>query len=123
MVYQEVPNKRFTNNFYTFRIPPLPPLKINLLRLCFRTVYVASTAAFAMIFPYFNGVLGVLGALNFWPLAIYFPVEMHLVQNKIGTWTVKWIVLRTFSLICLVVTIITLVASIACDNHISAKSS
>ncbi|KAK0599664.1 hypothetical protein LWI29_007397 [Acer saccharum] len=60
------PTSRFVNNFYTFKnIPPLPPLKINLLRVCFRTAYVASTTAVAMIFPYFNDVLIVLGALNF----------------------------------------------------------
>ncbi|TXG68044.1 hypothetical protein EZV62_009319 [Acer yangbiense] len=87
---KKFPTSRFVNNFYTFKnIPPLPPLKINLLRVCFRTAYVASTTAVAMIFPYFNDVLGVLGALNFWPLAIYFPVEMYMVQNKIENWTRK----------------------------------
>ncbi|KAK2640048.1 hypothetical protein Ddye_027843 [Dipteronia dyeriana] len=119
---KKFPTSRFVNNFYTFKnIPPLPPLKINLLRVCFRTAYVASTTAVAMIFPYFNDVLGVLGALSFWPLAIYFPVEMYMVQNKIDSWTRKWIVVRTFSLFCLFVTIISLVASI--EGLISAKSS
>ncbi|TXG68045.1 hypothetical protein EZV62_009320 [Acer yangbiense] len=39
---KEFPTSRFVNNFYTFRIIPplLPPLKINLSRLCFRTAYV-----------------------------------------------------------------------------------
>ncbi|KDP36331.1 hypothetical protein JCGZ_09546 [Jatropha curcas] len=106
------PRSGFVNEFYTFKLPLFPPLQVNLLRVCFRTAYVASTTAIAMVFPYFNQVLGVLGALNFWPLAIYFPVEMYFVQKKIGPWTRKWIVLRTFSVVCLLVTILGLIGSI-----------
>ncbi|KDO74015.1 probable amino acid permease 7 isoform X1 [Citrus sinensis] len=116
---RKYPSSGFVNNFYTFKLPLLPPLRVNILRLCFRTAYVVSTTAVAIIFPYFNQVLGVLGALNFWPLAIYFPVEMYFVQKKIGAWTRKWIVLRTFSFICLLVTIIGLIGSI--EGLISAK--
>ncbi|KAI9185859.1 hypothetical protein LWI28_011356 [Acer negundo] len=116
---KKYPTSQFVNNFYTFKFPSLPPLKINLLRISFRTAYVMSTTAIAMIFPYFNQVLGVLGALNFWPLAIYFPVEMYFVQKKIGAWTKQWIVLRIFSFICLLVTIIGLIGSI--EGLISAK--
>ncbi|POO02888.1 Amino acid transporter, transmembrane domain containing protein [Trema orientale] len=99
----------------------LPVLQLNLLRLCFRTAYVVSTTGIAMLFPYFNQVLGVLGALNFWPLAIYFPVEMYFVQKKIGPWTRKWIVLRTFSFICFLVTVVGLIGSL--EGLISAKFS
>lgn len=116
---RKYPSSGFVNNFYTFKLPLLPPLRVNILRLCFRTAYVVSTTAIAIIFPYFNQVLGVLGALNFWPLAIYFPVEMYFVQKKIGAWTRKWIVLRTFSFICLLVTIVGLIGSI--EGLISAK--
>ncbi|KAK1581160.1 hypothetical protein Q3G72_003713 [Acer saccharum] len=116
---RKYPTSGFVNNFYTFKLPSLPPLKINLLRISFRTAYVMSTTAIAMIFPYFNQVLGVLGALNFWPLAIYFPVEMYFVQKKIGAWTKQWIVLRIFSFICFLVTIIGLIGSI--EGLISAK--
>ncbi|CAN6450490.1 unnamed protein product [Victoria cruziana] len=71
------PNQGFINKFYTIKIPCLPPYRTNFFRICFRTAYVASTTGIAMLFPYFNEVLGVLGALNFWPLAIYFPVQMY----------------------------------------------
>ncbi|KAL7248994.1 hypothetical protein ACSBR1_011209 [Camellia fascicularis] len=93
----------------------------NLLRLCFRTTYVASTTVIAMIFPYFNQVLGVLGALNFWPISIYFPVEMYFVQMNIGAWSTKWIALHAFSIVCLLVTMFALVGSI--EGLISAKLS
>ncbi|XP_058114663.1 probable amino acid permease 7 [Magnolia sinica] len=98
-IAQKYPSSGFVNNLYTVQIPCLPPYQINLLRICFRTAYVVSTTGIAMLFPYFNPVLGVLGALNFWPLAIYFPVEMYSVQRKIGPWTRKCVVLQTFGLV------------------------
>ncbi|KAG8661437.1 probable amino acid permease 7 isoform X2 [Manihot esculenta] len=106
------PRSWFVNKPYTLKLPLFPPLHVNPLRLCFRTAYVASTTTIAMAFPYFNQVLGVLGALNFWPLAIYFPVEMYFVQKNIGAWTRKWIVLKMFSLLCFLFTIMGLIGSI-----------
>ncbi|WOK94130.1 putative amino acid permease 7 [Canna indica] len=113
------PNSGFVNKFYTIQFPLLPSYKLNLFRLCFRTVYVACTTGLAMLFPYFNDVLGVLGALNFWPLAIYFPVEMYFVQRKISTWTRKWIVLKVFSIGCLLVSVFALIGSV--EGVISEK--
>ncbi|XP_052207862.1 probable amino acid permease 7 [Diospyros lotus] len=105
-------SSEFMNKEYALKLPLLPALRLNLLRLCFRTIYVACTTLIAMLFPYFNQVLGVLGAINFWPLSIYFPVEMYLVQKNIRGWTTEWIVLRCFSIACLLVTISALVGSI-----------
>ncbi|KAI3419895.1 Aa_trans domain-containing protein [Psidium guajava] len=115
------PNSRFVNKFYTFRLPLVPAIRMNLCSLCFRTVFVISTTGIAMVFPYFNSVLGVLGALNFWPLAIYFPVEMYFVQKKIGAWTRKWVILRTFSFVCFLVTVLSFIGSF--EALISAKLS
>ena len=91
----------------------LPAFRLNLFRLCFRTAYVVSTTAIALVFPYFNEILGVLGALNLWPLAIYFPVEMYIVQRKVETWSTKWIFLKIFSFALMVVSVVALVGSIA----------
>ncbi|KAA8527116.1 hypothetical protein F0562_008655 [Nyssa sinensis] len=115
------PNSGFMNNFYTFKLPLLPAFQLNPFRLCFRTAYVISTTGLAIVFPYFNQVLGVLGAVNFWPLAIYFPVEMYFVQRKIGAWTRKWVVLQTFSVVCLLVSLLALIGSV--EGLISAKLS
>ncbi|KAJ4838125.1 hypothetical protein Tsubulata_045027 [Turnera subulata] len=115
------PNSKFVSNFYSIKIPMLPTFHINLFRVCFRSVYVASATAIATSFPYFNEVIGLLGAFSFWPLTIYFPVEMYFAQKSIGTWTRKWIVLRTFSLVCLLVSIVGLIGSIA--GLVSAKLS
>ncbi|GAV74780.1 Aa_trans domain-containing protein, partial [Cephalotus follicularis] len=118
---KKFPGSEFVNKFFILKLPLLPVCQVNLFRLCFRTTYVVSTTAIAMIFPYFNSVLGVLGALNFWPLTVYFPVEMYFVQKKIGAWTRKWILLRTFSLVCLIVTMLGLIGSI--ESIIRAKLS
>lgn len=106
------PNSKFVNKEHRIKLPLLHDFKLNLLRLCFRTAYVASTTGVAILFPYFNQVLGVIGALNFWPLAIYFPVEMYLAQNNIRAWTRTWTVLQAFKILGLLCNIIALVGSI-----------
>ncbi|KAL6899440.1 hypothetical protein ACP4OV_006098 [Aristida adscensionis] len=107
------PESTFVNSFYTIRVPGLPiSYRLNLQRLCFRMAYVASTTGLAMLFPYFNEVLGVLGAITFWPLVIYLPVEMYCVQKSILPWTPKWVALQAFSAVCLVVGAFALVGSV-----------
>jgi len=77
--------------------------RVNVFRLCFRTAYVAATTALAVWFPYFNQVIGLLGAFTFWPLAIYFPVEMYLARNKVTPWTKQWLAIHGFSSVCLLI--------------------
>ncbi|XP_019194331.1 PREDICTED: probable amino acid permease 7 [Ipomoea nil] len=109
---ERFPRSRVLMKPHALKLPYLPAFRLSLFRLCFRTAYVASTTGIAMLFPYFNQVLGVLGAVTFWPLAVYFPVEMYIVQRKIGGWTRKWVFLQIFSMICLCVSIVGLVGSI-----------
>ncbi|WJX37366.1 hypothetical protein P8452_25134 [Trifolium repens] len=121
---RKYPNSGFVNDFHKVKLPLLPAFQINLFRFCFRTTYVISTTGLAILFPYFNLVLGVLGAINFWPLAIYFPVEMYFVQKKVGAWTRKWIVLRIFSFACFLVTMVGFIGSFEgiISEKISGKS-
>lgn len=84
-------------------LPLLGRCRVNLFRLCFRTVYVAATTALAVLFPYFNQVIGLRGAFTFWTLSIYFPVEMYLVQAKVASWTRRWLAIELFSLTCLLI--------------------
>nr|XP_043605842.1 probable amino acid permease 7 isoform X2 [Erigeron canadensis] len=86
--------------------------RVNLLRLCFRSAYVVSTMGVAMLFPYFNEVLAFSGSIIYWPLTIYFPVEMYFVHKRIVPWTGKWIVLRMYSIFSFIVTIFVLVGSL-----------
>ncbi|CAL5334657.1 unnamed protein product [Camellia sinensis] len=118
---EKYPSSGFVNDNYILVLPLLPAFRLNLFRLCFRTAYVASTTGVAIIFPYFNQVLGVAATLNFWPLIVYFPVEMYIVQKNIGKWTRKWITLHIYSSICLPVATFALVGSI--EGLITAKYS
>jgi amino acid permease len=76
---------------------------LNVFRLCYRTAYVAAATAVAVWFPYFNQVVGLIGAFSFWPLAIHFPVEMYITQAQVAPWTARWITIRAFSAACLLV--------------------
>ncbi|KAK1297433.1 putative amino acid permease 7 [Acorus calamus] len=104
------PENAFINDFYM--IPFAPSYKTNLFRLCFRTMYVVSTTCVGMLFPYFNQVLGLIGAISFWPIAIYFPVEMYSVKNKIGAWTGRWVALQSFSIVSLLISLAAFVGSV-----------
>ncbi|XP_066332416.1 probable amino acid permease 7 isoform X1 [Miscanthus floridulus] len=83
--------------------PLLGTRRVDVFRLCIRTAYVAATTALAVWFPYFNQVIGLLGAFTFWPLGVYFPVEMYLTRNKVAPWTNQWLVIHAFSLGCLLI--------------------
>lgn len=85
---------------------------MNLLRVFFRTAYVASITGVGIAFPYFNQVIGVAGAINFWPVVIYFPIEMYLVQKNIGSRTTAWVILRLYSLISLIVILFAFIGSV-----------
>ncbi|XP_065859098.1 probable amino acid permease 7 [Euphorbia lathyris] len=115
------PENEFINKEYSLKLPLFPAFRLNSFRLCFRTAYVVSTTAIAMVFPYFNEVIGLMGALNFWPLTIYFPVRMYLRQRKIEAWTVKWVMLQVFSIVVFCVAAFALVGSV--EGVISAKLS
>ena len=66
-----------------------------------------------MVFPYFNELLGLLGALNLWPLVIYFPVEMYIVQRKVEAWSQKWVLLQIFIGVLMVFSTLALIGSVS----------
>ncbi|KDP32819.1 hypothetical protein JCGZ_12111 [Jatropha curcas] len=96
---------------------PIPGLKssynLNLFRLVFRTVFVIFTTVISMLLPFFNDIVGLLGALGFWPLTVYFPVEMYIAQKKIPKWSTRWLCLQILSAACLIITIAAAAGSIA----------
>lgn len=65
-----------------------------------------------MLFPFFNDFLGLLGSLSFWPLTVFFPVEMHISQAKVPKYSAKWIALKMLSFVCLIVSLIAAAGSI-----------
>lgn len=66
-----------------------------------------------MLMPFFNDVVGFLGALGFWPLTVYFPVEMYIVQKKVPKWSTQWICLQLLSLACFIISVAAAAGSIA----------
>lgn len=106
------PNSRFINDLYGVHIPFYGLYNVNFFRLVWRTAFVVSTTSIAILFPFFNDVLGILGAMNFWPLTVYFPVEMYIAHAKIKRWTTKWIFLQTLSFVCLLVSLTAAVGSL-----------
>ncbi|GJW67119.1 probable amino acid permease 7 isoform X2 [Tanacetum coccineum] len=109
---EKFPESEFARDIQSLKVSLFPEFRINPLRLCFRTTYVIFTMGVAMLFPYFNEVVAFAGSIIFWPLTIYFPVEMYFVQKKIVPWSGKWILLRIYSTFCLFVTTFTLAGSI-----------
>ncbi|XP_047324544.1 amino acid permease 4-like [Impatiens glandulifera] len=86
---------------------------VNFFRIVWRTMFVVVTTLIAMLMPFFNDVVGLLGALGFWPLTVYFPIQMYISQKKIRKWSSRWIALQTLSATCLVVSVAAAVGSIA----------
>ncbi|XP_071721900.1 amino acid permease 3-like [Rutidosis leptorrhynchoides] len=94
-------------------IPGCKPFNMSLFRIVWRTIFVILTTLISMLLPFFNDVVGLLGALGFWPLTVYFPVEMYISQKKIPKWSTRWLCLQILSIACLVITIAAAAGSIA----------
>ncbi|PKI42465.1 hypothetical protein CRG98_037138 [Punica granatum] len=113
-VIKAFPNTTFFTHEFEISIPFYnKPYKLSLFRLVWRTVFVMVTTTIAMLLPFFNDVVGLLGAIGFWPLTVFFPIEMYIEQMKIQKWGVKWVSLKLLSCGCLIVTIAATVGSIA----------
>ncbi|XP_020588040.1 amino acid permease 3-like [Phalaenopsis equestris] len=111
---QTWPDNKFVSKEIRIKLPvSSKSYTINLFRLVWRTVFVVITTTISMLLPFFNDIVGLLGALGFWPLTVYFPIEMYIVQKKVGKWSLKWICLQILSISCLVISIAAAVGSIA----------
>ncbi|KAF5806299.1 putative amino acid transporter, transmembrane domain-containing protein [Helianthus annuus] len=109
------PESKFINHNIEIPIPigGYKPYKLNLFRLIWRTLFVCMTTVVAMLMPFFNDVVGILGAFGFWPLTVYFPVEMYIVQKKIPKWSTRWVSLQILSAACLIISICAAAGSFA----------
>ncbi|XP_052159980.1 amino acid permease 8-like [Oryza glaberrima] len=87
-------------------------ISVNAFRLAWRTAYVVACTAVAAVVPFFNDVLGLLGAVGFWPLTVYFPVEMYIRRRKLERSSKRWVALQSLNAVCFVVTLASAVASV-----------
>ncbi|XBI79625.1 amino acid permease 3-like [Triticum dicoccoides] len=89
------------------------PFALSVFRLTWRSAFVCLTTVFAMLLPFFGNVVGLLGAVSFWPLTVYFPVEMYIRQRGVPGRSMQGICLRMLSVGCLIVSIAAGAGSIA----------
>ena len=106
------PENKLITSEHAINLPFLGAYHINFFRLVWRTVYVIVTAVIAMIFPFFNDFLGLIGAASFYPLTVYFPIEMHIAQSKMPKYSFTWIWLKILSWACLIVSLVAAAGSI-----------
>jgi amino acid permease len=110
---QRFPDSEFITKDINIPIPGFRPYNLNLFRMIWRTLFVVLTTVISMLLPFFNDIVGLLGALGFWPLTVYFPVEMYIVQKKIPKWSTRWLCLQILSVACLIITIAAAAGSVA----------
>ncbi|KAJ8762969.1 hypothetical protein K2173_023098 [Erythroxylum novogranatense] len=107
------PDSDFITKDIKIPIPGFRPYNLNLFRMIWRTIFVIITTVVSMLLPFFNDIVGLLGALGFWPLTVYFPVEMYISQKQIPRWSTRWLCLQILSFACLIITIAAAAGSIA----------
>ncbi|KAL5558630.1 hypothetical protein UlMin_034841 [Ulmus minor] len=98
------PKSDFINTEYPIGIAK-KKLKINLFRLFWRTGFVVIVTVVSLALPFFTDMIALLGAVGYWPVVVYFPVEMHIVRNKIGKRTMRWFGLQCLSLLCFLISL------------------
>ncbi|CAL9037744.1 unnamed protein product [Musa banksii] len=108
-------NAGFFQRVYTLNLPfsKSRSIKFTLCKLILRTLFVLITTVVAMMLPFFNAVVGLLGALGFWPLTVYYPMSMYMSQAKIKRRQFKWVMLQVLSLVCLFVSLVAVIGSVA----------
>lgn len=104
---RKFPDSRFVNHEFKVK-----SYKMNMFRLVWRSAFVSTTTIISMLLPFFNDVVGLLGAVGFWPLTVYFPIEMYIVVKRVERWSSKWMCLQLLSVACLVISVTAAAGSI-----------
>jgi len=79
----------FVHRIYAIKLPFCGALRFTMCRLLLGSCIVGTTTLVAMLMPFFNDIMVLIGAFSFWPLAVYFPVEMYIVQANVKKSGVK----------------------------------
>ncbi|CAI8604792.1 unnamed protein product [Vicia faba] len=106
------PQSKLMKKEYNVKIPLVGTWRMNIFKFIWRTTYVIITTLIAIIFPFFNNVVGLLGALSFFPLTVYFPTEMYLTRAKVPKYSCVWIGIKALSVFCLLVSVVAAVGSV-----------
>lgn len=105
----------FFHKVYTIELPFSKgwTFRFTLCKLVLRSAFVVLTTLIALMLPFFNAVVGFLGAIAFWPLTVYYPVTCYMAQAKIKRGEVKWVVLQCLSMGALLVSLLAAIGSVA----------
>lgn len=79
-------------------------------RLVFRTLYVIVCTFLALMLPFMGVILGLAGALGFWPATVVFPIESYIKVFKPRAGMRH--ALRLLSVACAIVSAVCVVASV-----------
>ncbi|XVE93538.1 hypothetical protein REPUB_Repub01dG0203200 [Reevesia pubescens] len=74
--FNKWPNNSFIKEGQPIDFPLCGVYRFSAFRVVWRTAYVIMITVVAMILPFFNDILGLLGAAAFWPLTVYFPIQI-----------------------------------------------
>ncbi|KAK0570413.1 hypothetical protein LWI29_000771 [Acer saccharum] len=98
----KLPKSKFVNEEYPLRIGKYNnfTISLNFFRIIWRSVFIMIVTLISMAVPFFNEILALLGAFCYWPLTVYFPLEMYISRTKIKRGTIKWCALRLLNLVC-----------------------
>ncbi|KAK8568270.1 hypothetical protein V6N12_006826 [Hibiscus sabdariffa] len=107
------PNNNFMKESRPIKLPLFGDYNFSVFKLVWRTCYVITATVVAMIFPFFNAILGLLGAASFWPLTVYFPIQMHMSRENIRPFCWKWIWLNVLVVACLIISALAAAGSVA----------
>lgn len=61
----------------TDHVPGASRAPTLVLRIVLRSLYVCFTTTVAVLMPFFTDIIGLVGALVFWPAAVYYPVKLY----------------------------------------------
>ena len=78
---QRWPSSSFVNGKYPFRIGKMK-FSLSFFRLVWRSIFVVLVTILGMTMPFSNERLTLLGSTGFYPLTIYFPVEMDIAKRR-----------------------------------------
>ncbi|GMN40020.1 hypothetical protein TIFTF001_009246 [Ficus carica] len=99
------PDSGFIMSEYSISIYSKRLTTMNLFRLTWRTLFVVMVTLVALALPFFTDMIALMGAIGYWPIVVYFPVEMHIAQNKIPKRTARWAGLQLLSFLIFLISL------------------
>jgi hypothetical protein len=89
------------------------PASALLVRAAYRTLYVCGTTLIAAALPFFGAFGGLIGALTFYPTAVYFPSAMYVKVYKPSKRSGTWAAIVAVNVVIAVVTLLATAGSIS----------